>query len=29
MSETFDERGQRVLYRRNRLTTLFFTGKFE
>ena len=29
ISETFEKRGQRVIYRRDRLATLYFTGKFE
>ena len=29
MSETFEKRGQRLIRRRDRLTTLYFTGKFE
>ena len=29
MSETFEKRGQRLVYRRDRLATLYFTGKFE
>ena len=29
MSETFEKRGQRVIYRRDRPNTLYFTGKFE
>ena len=29
MSETFEKRGQHVIYRRDRLVVLYFTGKFE
>ena len=29
MWERFEKRGWRVIYRRDRLTTLYFTGKFE
>ena len=29
MSKTFEKRGQHVIYRRDRLVVLYFTGKFE